>query len=162
VIHFHGDIHQPLHVGFIGDKGGNEIEGTYFGSSTSLHEIWDTGLINSRIQYDFDGSQTKYLDYLLGQLNTTWKEMANEWSICNSTATSDELETSFACPNEWAVESAKVACNYAYVDQNGDHIANGFALAGPYFDFTKTTLDQQLSKGGIRLAATMNKMWGSE
>ena len=48
LIHFVGDMHQPLHIGFAFDKGGNEIRGTLLGKSTNLHEVWDTGLIEAR------------------------------------------------------------------------------------------------------------------
>ena len=30
IIHFIGDAHQPLHAGFGGDEGGNELHGKYF------------------------------------------------------------------------------------------------------------------------------------
>jgi len=155
VIHFHGDIHQPLHVGFISDKGGNLINGTYYGNATNLHAIWDDGLIATRIDTEFEGSQALYLEYLLSQINGTWKELAEVWATCNSTS---EL-SSYACPDQWARESAEVACKYAYTDQDGQHIENGFALAEPYYNFAKETLDQQLIKGGVRLASTLNKMW---
>jgi len=159
-IHFHGDIHQPLHVGFITDEGGNEIDGTYFGDSTNLHKVWDDGLIGTRIQQDFGGSQEKYTQYLISQLKGPWKEMATEWAKCNQTF-SDEMQQPNDCPNQWASESAKVACEYAYTDQNGNHIENGFSLGQAYFNFAKQTLDEQLCKGGVRLASTLNKIWGS-
>ena len=46
LIHLIGDLHQPLHVGYGNDKGGNEIHVSLFGSSTNLHSAWDGGIIN--------------------------------------------------------------------------------------------------------------------
>ena len=46
--HFIGDLHQPLHIGFAADKGGNEFKGTLLGKSTNLHAVWDSGLIEAR------------------------------------------------------------------------------------------------------------------
>ena len=47
LVHFVGDIHQPLHVGRRADRGGNSIPVTLFGQETNLHSVWDTGLVDS-------------------------------------------------------------------------------------------------------------------
>jgi hypothetical protein len=47
VVHFVGDVHQPLHVGRRADRGGNSVEVTLFGARTNLHSVWDSGLIES-------------------------------------------------------------------------------------------------------------------
>ncbi|MBB4855563.1 hypothetical protein HNP40_002970 [Mycobacteroides chelonae] len=48
VVHFVGDIHQPMHDGYARDRGGNDIPLTYNGRSTNLHSVWDSGLLNTR------------------------------------------------------------------------------------------------------------------
>jgi len=154
VIHFLGDIHQPLHVAFASDRGGNTIEGTYYGDDYNLHSIWDTALINTRIQTDFGGSQNDYLKYLLSEMTGVWKNQVKTWSTCNNTKTSP-----YVCPDEWATETAIQACTYAYTDQDGDHIENGFSLASSYFNFVKEVVDMQLVKGGVRLAQSLNAIW---
>jgi hypothetical protein len=45
VIHFVGDVHQPLHAGYGVDKGGNTYQIQAYGRGTNLHSLWDTGLI---------------------------------------------------------------------------------------------------------------------
>jgi hypothetical protein len=47
VVHFVGDIHQPLHAGHRPDKGGNEFQINYDGEGTSLHGVWDYHLLAS-------------------------------------------------------------------------------------------------------------------
>lgn len=47
LVHFVGDVHQPLHVGRPADQGGNKIKVTLFGQETNLHSVWDTGLIDA-------------------------------------------------------------------------------------------------------------------
>jgi hypothetical protein len=47
VVHFVGDVHQPLHVGRRADRGGNDVKVTLFGEETNLHSVWDSGLIES-------------------------------------------------------------------------------------------------------------------
>jgi len=157
VIHFHGDIHQPLHVSFASDRGGNTITGTFLSSPMNLHQVWDSGIINQRIKADFSGSQTKYVDYLIQQINGPWKDLVPDWTDCSSS----EAKTIYACPDSWASESALLACTYAYTDQNGKHIKSGFNLGDPYYQWVKGVVDQQLAKGGVRLANTLNKLFGS-
>jgi len=41
LIHFFGDITQPLHCEAL-DVGGNTIDVTWNGASTNLHAVWDT------------------------------------------------------------------------------------------------------------------------
>lgn len=47
LVHFVGDIHQPLHVGRRADRGGNSIKVSLFGQETNLHSVWDAGLIDA-------------------------------------------------------------------------------------------------------------------
>ncbi len=47
LVHFVGDVHQPLHVGRRADRGGNSIEVFWFGDKSNLHSVWDSGLIES-------------------------------------------------------------------------------------------------------------------
>jgi hypothetical protein len=52
LIHLIGDIHQPLHVGAAGDKGGNDIKITWFRSESNLHRVWDSEMIDdSKLSY---------------------------------------------------------------------------------------------------------------
>ncbi len=47
MIHLIGDLHQPLHEGRPDDRGGNDIDATYFGVKTNLHSVWDTYIIEN-------------------------------------------------------------------------------------------------------------------
>ena len=52
LIHLIGDIHQPLHVGTAGDRGGNDIKITWFRSESNLHRVWDSEMIDdSKLSY---------------------------------------------------------------------------------------------------------------
>lgn len=46
VIHLVGDVHQPLHVGAAGDKGGNACRVTWHGRNSNLHTVWDSEIID--------------------------------------------------------------------------------------------------------------------
>jgi hypothetical protein len=46
--HWVGDVHQPLHVSFADDLGGNNIKpinGGFYIKSGNLHSVWDSGII---------------------------------------------------------------------------------------------------------------------
>lgn len=47
LVHFVGDVHQPLHAGRRGDQGGNGIQVTWFNEATNLHAVWDEKIIES-------------------------------------------------------------------------------------------------------------------
>ncbi|PBQ32462.1 hypothetical protein CNR22_12000 [Sphingobacteriaceae bacterium] len=43
--HLVADIHQPLHCGFVKDKGGSNIKLRFFYKTTDLHEVWDSEVL---------------------------------------------------------------------------------------------------------------------
>ena len=45
VVHLVGDMHQPMHVGDRGDRGGNDTRITWDTLPGNLHGLWDTGLL---------------------------------------------------------------------------------------------------------------------
>ncbi len=45
IFHLIGDLHQPLHVGYGDDKGGNTMQINYNFRGTNLHSLWDSGII---------------------------------------------------------------------------------------------------------------------
>ncbi len=47
LVHFLGDLHQPMHAGHAKDRGGNDIQVQWFGEGTNLHRLWDTNLLES-------------------------------------------------------------------------------------------------------------------
>ncbi len=47
VVHFVGDVHQPLHAGFADDRGGNSFQLQAFDRGTNLHSLWDSGLLRN-------------------------------------------------------------------------------------------------------------------
>src|SRR3954470_13770798 len=47
LVHFMGDLHQPLHAGDKSDRGGNDFKASYGVMPSNLHAIWD-GLLADR------------------------------------------------------------------------------------------------------------------
>ena len=131
LIHLVGDLHQPMHTARKDDLGGNKILLTWFGDKTNLHRVWDSDLI------DFQGlSFTEYTK----AINYTTKQQVSTWQ-------SSSL-------NEWVFESYEV-CNKIYATgiKNDDKLS--FRYNYDWID----TLNQQLLKGGVRLAGVLNNIY---
>ena len=47
LVHFVGDVHQPLHAGYKDDKGGNAYQIQVNGKGSNLHSLWDSGIFKS-------------------------------------------------------------------------------------------------------------------
>lgn len=47
VVHFVGDIHQPLHADYRHDAGGNDYQVRWHGHGTNLHRVWDSSMLDS-------------------------------------------------------------------------------------------------------------------
>ena len=50
LVHFIGDLHQPLHAGDRADRGGNDLRVRFDHRDTNLHRVWDHDLIESTQQ----------------------------------------------------------------------------------------------------------------
>lgn len=46
VVHFVGDVHQPLHADYRHDAGGNDLQVRWHGLGTSLHRVWDSTMLD--------------------------------------------------------------------------------------------------------------------
>lgn len=47
LVHFVGDVHQPLHASPLSDKGGNDYQIAYRGEGSNLHAVWDRIILRS-------------------------------------------------------------------------------------------------------------------
>ncbi len=47
LVHFVGDMHQPLHAGRRNDRGGNRFQVNFLGEGTNLHRVWDHDVLAS-------------------------------------------------------------------------------------------------------------------
>jgi hypothetical protein len=128
LVHLVGDLHQPLHVGRHEDQGGNKITVYWFGEKTNLHAVWDSEFINSQ-QYSYT-EYANLLDIASDEQVKAWQSSSLDDWFYESHVMSDSIYD--ASPNE-----SKLSYRYNY-------------------DFQRV-LNMQLLKGGVRLAALLNK-----
>jgi hypothetical protein len=128
LIHLVGDLHQPLHVGRDEDAGGNKIVVYWFDKKTNLHSLWDSMLLEFQ-QYSY----TEYSSLL----NIRSEEQVKAWQT-------GSLE-------DWFYES------HVLSDAIYDATPNESKLSYRYnYQFQKM-MEEQLVKGGVRLATLLNK-----
>lgn len=130
LVHFVGDLHQPLHVSRAEDKGGNDIQVQWFGEGTNLHRVWDTNLIDS--------------------YGMTYTELGNELV---DVSRKERKEIQEGTIYDWVNESHEI-CATLY-----DSVEIGEKLSYQYGYKYNTVLFQQLQRGGLRLAKVLNELF---
>ena len=173
IIHFVGDMHQPLHDVTNNDLGGNCVPVDFFGDvpvernpqtesyAPNLHAIWDSGIV-LRVK----GTQpvTQWADSLDGQFAS--RDKAWEQEGINLDA--------------WAWEGHELADSVVYGDlpvpipvekpvpvhacSDADHASTRFLklheqISQPYVDAVGSTINEQIAKAGVRLAMILNQVW---
>jgi hypothetical protein len=130
LIHLIGDMHQPLHTGREEDQGGNKIQVTYFDKPSNLHHVWDEQLI--------EGQQLSYTEYTQA-LDTASVSQVKEIQSGNIA--------------DWMYESNKLADDiYARTPADSK-------LSYRYNYIFIGTVNNQLMKGGLRLAGLLNEIF---
>lgn len=173
LIHFLGDIHQPLHVSRADDMGGNTIEVTFEEADWNLHSLWDTAMISKDIQANFDGDSTAFAKYLINMIDNTWKNESASWTDCSCTFDDGrrlninlkisgiitvEPDTVLCCANQWAEETLYYALNDAYLNEFTEEIVSGDEISLEYYELRIPVIEKRLAVGGIRLAALMDAL----
>ncbi|KAL9267155.1 Endonuclease 2-like protein [Drosera capensis] len=146
--HFLGDVHQPLHCGHIGDKGGNTIEVYWYNTKTNLHHVWDTSMIYSEEDDFYNQSVDGLVQAINQNMTGVWSSSVQTWQTCSGSP--------LPCPSIYANESIKAACQWAY-----PNVTDGTTLGDEYFDTRYPVVNWQLAKGGARLGALLNLIFSS-
>lgn len=72
--HFMGDVHQPLHVGFTTDEGGNTIILHWYGQKSNLHHIWDTLIIETAMKRFYDDDLEVMITSIQRNITDSWSD----------------------------------------------------------------------------------------
>ncbi|GMI87835.1 endonuclease 2 [Hibiscus trionum] len=145
--HFMGDIHQPLHVGFADDKGGNTIDVHWYKRKAVLHHVWDTNIIETAEERFYDLNVDSMVDAIQQNITSEWADEVKRWETCSLNKT--------ACPDIYASEGIKAACDWAYKGVQQESV-----LEDDYFLSRLPIVNRRLAQGGVRLAATLNRIFG--
>ena len=141
--HWVGDVHQPLHVSFEDDRGGNEIR-VSGDCRNNLHSAWDSCLVRAAVGDNVPDAATSLLASITQDQIQTWTQSS---------------------PREWANESFKitesVTTKYCEMHSNScDQPSGSVRIDQAYIDANVPVVKEQLQKAGIRLAALLDKALG--
>lgn len=108
LVHFIGDIHQPLHAEDVA-KGGNEIHVVFRGAELKLHHVWDTSIAEAWIGgvrgKPFDEAR-KWATTLVGEIKRgKFRSQAQDWG--NGINLGDPTATALL----WARQSNAYVCS---------------------------------------------------
>ena len=129
LIHFIGDLHQPMHIGRYEDRGGNRIYVKWFGRNSNLHRVWDSDMING--------------------YNMSYSELAE------NLPTPEKLEIEFERDDliDWVNE----VHSYTRKIYNDVSVNDNLGYEYQYENFQ--TVRDLLLIGGLRLASVLNYLF---
>ncbi|KAF2680131.1 hypothetical protein K458DRAFT_407457 [Lentithecium fluviatile CBS 122367] len=148
VVHFLGDIHQPLHVENLA-VGGNLINVTFNNATTNLHRIWDSNIPEKLIGgFDLEDAEA-WSKTLIGEIKTG--KYANATKVWVQGMSAND---SIASAMHWATDSNAYVCS-TVVPEGQEGVENK-ELSGEYYDDAIPVVQMQIAKAGVRLAAWLN------
>ena len=146
LVHFMGDLVQPMHAGDRADKGGNDVKANYgiVGGYTNLHSIWDGYLAERSISTPPRGPR----------------------AILASSSPQERAGLAAGTVEDWSRDSWESARKYAYASLIGD-------ACGPKPNDRPTlneaevrelipVVRRQVLAGGVRLARLLDDALGRE
>ncbi|MCF4009133.1 S1/P1 nuclease [Rheinheimera sp. UJ63] len=133
--HYLGDLHQPLHVSYADDLGGNRTAVYFYNPETpaNLHGIWDSSMLH-KLGYDEDYQRQEWLFLQINPENTAlWQQ----GSVL-----------------DWANESARLTFDIY------QHYRPGMLIDDSYLAQYQATLEQRLQQAAVRLALLLEQLLG--
>lgn len=131
LVHLVGDLHQPMHMGHKTDLGGNLWDVVFFGRERNLHGIWDTDVLEGGHKWSYEEWAT--------EIDCVSKARRKE--ICRGTL------------DDWARETFAVATEVY------DATPQGSKLSYDYQARWTPVIEEQLLRGGLRLAYLLNEIF---
>jgi hypothetical protein len=152
--HWVGDVHQPLHVSFKDDKGGNDIheEGP---CADNLHAVWDTCIIQRKLGTNIRRIAAELRAPVTAAQRTQW----------TSTSAKDWANESFAITTSEDVDyCVTTATGCLYEEDNEAYDADEdkkiVTVDEAYMARHLPTITQRLTQAGVRLGALLNRALG--
>jgi len=130
LIHFIGDLHQPMHIGQAEDKGGNDVQVQWFGKGSNMHRVWDSEMIDG---YDM-----------------SYSELTENLPAISKGEKAQIMQSDLM---DWVAETRETTKKVYASAQNGDKL--GYNYSYDYFD----TVRIQLQRAGLRLAKVLNEIY---
>jgi len=143
LVHFVGDMHQPLHVGYEDDLGGNNVPVTFFDKKGNLHSLWDSLMLER-----WDSSYSNAVKKLEDMLKTDLKFR-------------DEVDAAgrITDPVKWGSESHSLVRDTVYNFKTDGKTA---IIDEAYYQKHLPIVHLRLTVAGVRLANSLNAAFATE
>jgi len=146
--HWYGDLHQPLHLSFASDSGGNGISVRWRDRKNSnLHAVWDTEMIVDHARDRYAGVRAYKRWYPLAQ------ELLGEISDSDRTAWRQGTVIDWA--NESYGKTRESSVRYLGADET-----IVLQLGDAYYNQHKAHILLRLKQAGVRLGVRLNDLLG--
>ena len=175
IIHFVGDIHQPLHAITNNDMGGNCVPVTYFGIAPvennpgsgsfhpNLHSIWDTDIVEHLSPGETSSQLASALDKKFDAKISDWmKQPADFEAWAWESHELAEKVTYGKLPHPLPIETPRPmsACVDPTDPTSHDRLLKiDENLSDDYQNAAAPVVEEQLAKAGALLAAVLNSIW---
>ncbi len=165
LLHFVGDVHQPLHAitrtdPQIGhdDRGGNCVGILHDNAHTPirLHGYWDTTLVGTAVTHNPDEAASRLMSLLTPANRQKWSGGdASAWA-------SESYEIAKAKVYVGVVDHAPAQTGFIFREPDGKPDekcgpSNVYQINTDYEMTAKTVMEQQLAKAGLRLSAVLKE-----
>ncbi|CAI6093915.1 unnamed protein product [Clonostachys chloroleuca] len=153
VIHFVGDLHQPLHNEDVA-LGGNRIHVLWDGRGYNLHHVWDSSIAEKWI----GGLHGKPYDLALKWANqlaveiTDGKFTPEKEGWLKDLEYKDPISTAMA----WSRECNALVCTHVFPE--GPKAIVGQELGGDYFKAAGPVIEKQVARAGYRMGAWLDQI----
>jgi hypothetical protein len=135
--HFVQDMHQPLHVGQRGDRGGNDLQLRFFNRGSNLHRIWDSELLEHAY-----GSEDVLFRHLEAATTPGLLELWSQGTV-----------------EEWASESLNEAWRAYRNPCTNVELQPGAKLGREYQEIHLPIARMRVHQAAVRLAAILNEVF---
>jgi len=162
LIHFVGDIHQPLHTATNADRGGNCVRVSPGGAQAELHATWDTTLVND-LERKLHVQGPEQLAVKLDseyKANPPGSDLAWKSGGTNDVAWESTQVARSEIYNRLGLKTEECqaefsSCRAAPEDVQSENIH----LDSNYISRETDIVGRQLYIGGMRLASLLNQVW---
>jgi hypothetical protein len=152
IVHFLGDIAQPLHTEAIA-VGGNTINVTFDGEGWNLHALWDTAIPNKIRDIDnvsLADAKSWAADLIQDIKTGKYKACAQTW------VQGDDIADARRSALAWARDTNLYVCSSVFPESVA--AVSKVDLGGDYFEQAAETVQIQIAKGGYRLAHWLDQL----
>jgi len=154
LIHFVGDIHQPLHAANDADRGGNCVIVDSHAKEKDLHAVWDTTVVRG-LERSMDSGRPETTARNLEQTYAAEKE-TDAWIPADDIAWESKQ---LARAEIYAALQIPIEPCAPATDTCSSVPGRVVELNAAYLNHAETIAGHQLAKAGFRLASLLNGIW---